>query len=128
MTSEQVNYEKKRSVEGDLSQKYSQNSAFVRFPYVVGIDDYTKRLSFYIQSVCQKKAMFIDTLSHQMSFIDSKEAGKFLAFLGTSSFTGPVNAAAKGTLSPEILAYVSKETGIDHFYHLPEKPEIQWHA
>ncbi|WP_231496578.1 DUF2314 domain-containing protein [Enterococcus gallinarum] len=62
----------------------------------------------------KKKAMFIDNLSHQMSFIDSKEAGKFLAFLGTSSFTGPVNAAAKGTLSlAEILAYVSKETGID---------------
>ena len=115
VTSEQVNYtEGKRSVEEILSQKYSQNSAFVRFPYVVGIDDYTKRLSFYIQSVCQKKAMFIDNLSHQMSFIDSKEAGKFLAFLGTSSFTGPVNAAAKGTLSlAEILAYVSKETGID---------------
>ncbi|WP_231496579.1 NAD-dependent epimerase/dehydratase family protein [Enterococcus gallinarum] len=57
VTSEQVNYaEGKRSVEEILSQKYSQNSAFVRFPYVVGIDDYTKRLSFYIQSVCQKKS------------------------------------------------------------------------
>lgn len=115
VTSEQVDYsEGKRSVEEILSQKYPQNSVFVRFPYVIGIDDYTKRLSFYIQSLCQKKTMFIDNPSNQMSFIDSKEAGKFLAFLGTSSFTGPVNAAAKGTISlAEILAYVSKETGIE---------------
>jgi nucleoside-diphosphate-sugar epimerase len=114
VTYDQVNYaEGKRSVEEILSQKYPQNSAFVRFPYVIGIDDYTKRLSFYIQSLCQQKAMSIDNLTHQMSFIDSQEAGKFLAFLGTNTFTGPVNAAAKGTISlAEIFTYVSEKTGL----------------
>ena len=80
MTSEQVNYaEGKRSVEEILSQKYSQNSAFVRFPYVVELMTIPNGcLSIFNPFV--KKAMFIDNLSHQMSFIDSKEAGKFLAF------------------------------------------------
>jgi nucleoside-diphosphate-sugar epimerase len=114
VTFDQVNYaEGKRHVEEILSQKYSANSVFVRFPYVIGMDDYTKRFSFYIESVCQKKAMAIDNLDQQMSFIDSKEAGNFLAFLATSSFTGPINGAAKGTISlAEILAYVSSKTGL----------------
>ena len=49
-----------------------------------------------------KKAMFIDNLSHQMSFIDSKEAGKFLAFLE------PVPLQAPSTLLLKVPSHWQK--------------------
>lgn len=110
--SEEVNYaEGKRTVEEILTQKYSQiPSVFVRFPYVIGADDYTKRFTFYIDHLIKQKPMAVDNLTHQMGFVDAQEAGKFLAFLGTSSFTGPINGASKGTISlEEVLQYVSKK-------------------
>ncbi|EAA0412576.1 NAD-dependent epimerase/dehydratase family protein, partial [Listeria monocytogenes] len=113
--SEEVNYaEGKRTVEEILTQKYSQiPSVFVRFPYVIGADDYTKRFTFYIDHLIKQKPMAVDNLTHQMGFVDAQEAGKFLAFLGTSSFTGPINGASKGTISlEEVLQYVSKKTGL----------------
>lgn len=117
--SEEVNYaEGKRTVEEILTQKYSQiPSVFVRFPYVIGADDYTKRFTFYIDHLIKQKPMAVDNLTHQMGFVDAQEAGKFLAFLGTSSFTGPINGASKGTISlEEVLQYVSKKTGLSPLF------------
>ena len=119
VSSEEVNYaEGKRTVEEILTQKYSQiPSVFVRFPYVIGADDYTKRFTFYIDHLIKQKPMAVDNLTHQMGFVDAQEAGKFLAFLGTSSFTGPINGASKGTISlEEVLQYVSKKTGLSPLF------------
>lgn len=119
VSSGEVNYaEGKRTVEEILTQKYSQiPSVFVRFPYVIGADDYTKRFTFYIDHLIKQKPMAVDNLTHQMGFVDAQEAGKFLAFLGTSSFTGPINGASKGTISlEEVLQYVSKKTGLSPLF------------
>lgn len=119
VSSEEVDYAQgKRTVEEILTQKYSQiPSVFVRFPYVIGADDYTKRFTFYIDHLIKQKPMAVDNLTHQMSFVDAQEAGKFLAFLGTSSFTGPINGASKGTISlEEVLQYVSKKTGLSPLF------------
>lgn len=119
VSSEEVDYAQgKRTVEEILTQKYSQiPSVFVRFPYVIGADDYTKRFTFYIDHLIKQKPMAVDNLTHQMGFVDAQEAGKFLAFLGTSSFTGPINGASKGTISlEEVLQYVSKKTGLSPLF------------
>lgn len=61
--------------------------------------------------------MAVDNLTHQMGFVDAQEAGQFLAFLGTSSFTGPINGASKGTISlEEVLQYVTKKTGLSPLF------------
>lgn len=105
--------EGKQTVESILTKTYPDLSAvFVRFPYVVGQEDYTQRFAFYLDKLVQQEPMAIDNLTHQMAFVDAEEAGRFLAFLGTSDFTGPINGASKGTISiEEIFAYATAKTG-----------------
>ncbi len=112
---EELNYaEGKRQAECAVFQEYNKvPSAVVRFPYVTGIDDYTKRLYFYVDRVIKKIPMNIDNLNDKISFIESKEAGSFISFLYSQNFTGPIHASANGNISiKEIFDYVKKSTGI----------------
>lgn len=104
----------KRQAETALFRHYaSQNSAAVRFPYVIGNDDYTKRLYFYVDHIVNSKPMHIDNLEEQIAFIRSDDAGKFLVYLAKSNYTGTINACAEGTISiKEIIDYVENKTGI----------------
>lgn len=86
--------EVKRQAECAIVQEYPHISAtMVRFPFVIGTDDHTKRLYFYVDHIINQKPMFIDKLNAQMAFVRSDEAGRFLAFLANSSFNGAINAA-----------------------------------
>lgn len=103
----------KRQAECALWQKYpDRNWITVRYPFVIGKDDYTKRLLFYVEHVMKSIPMFIDNPDCQMGFIRSDEAGKFLAFLAGKDFRGAVNGASEGTSSVrEILDFVEQKTG-----------------
>lgn len=103
----------KKSAECALVQQYPmKNAAFVRFPYVIGEDDYTDRLYFYVEHVVVHKPMYIDNMDAQMSFISAEDAGRLLAHLGGDEIRGAVNGASRGTISPrEILTYVCRRTG-----------------
>ena len=105
--------EAKRQAEAALFQAYpGQPAVAVRFPYIFGKDDYTKRLFFYVDHVFHEGPMHIDNLEAQISFIDSAEAGQFLFHAATGPVEGPVNAASNGTVSlGEIIAYTEKITG-----------------
>ena len=100
-----------------LVQQYPmKNAAFVRFPYVIGRDDYTDRLYFYVEHVVRQKPMYIDNMDAQMSFISVDDAGRLLAHLGGDEIQGAVNGASRGTISPrEILTYVYRRTGKEAF-------------
>lgn len=103
----------KRQAECAIVQTYAQlPSVRVRFPFVIGADDYTKRLFFYVEHIVNQKPMFIDNLKAQMAFVRSDEAGRFLAFVGESEFTGAINGANEQTISiEEIVDYVKLKTG-----------------
>lgn len=103
----------KRSAERALWQEYKDKKFIaVRYPFVIGKDDYTKRLLFYVEHAYKGIAMNIDNIDSQMGFIRSDEAGKFIAFLVDKDFTGAVNGASTGTVSiKEILDYVEEKTG-----------------
>ena len=103
----------KRQAECALWQQYpDRNWIAVRYPFVIGKDDYTQRLLFYVEHVMKSIPMFIDNLDCRMGFIRSDEAGKFLAFLAGKDFRGAVNGASDGTVSVrEILNYVEQKTG-----------------
>lgn len=105
--------ETKRQAEAALYQVYRHvNSAAVRFPFVIGKDDYTKRLHFYIEHVVKEIPMEIDNLQEQMSFIFAEDAAAFLVWLGMSDFCGPINGADAGTVSlEEIIRYTEERTG-----------------
>ena len=103
----------KRHAEYALWQKYSdRNFTVVRYPFVIGKDDYTKRLLFYVEHAAKKIPMYIDNIDAQMGFIRSDEAGKFMSFLVDNELRGAVNGSSKGTISiHEVLDYVEKKTG-----------------
>ena len=104
----------KRHAEYALWQKYSDKKfVAVRYPFVIGKDDYTKRLYFYVEHVLKQMPMKVDNLDNKMSFIRSDEAGKFISFLVDKDFTGAVNGCSHGTVSiKDILEYIAKETGM----------------
>lgn len=105
--------EVKRQAECALWQKYGkQRAVAVRFPYVIGKDDYTKRLRFYVEHAMKAIPMNIDNIDCQMGYIRSDEAGQFMAFLAETDFTGAINGCSAGTISlREILDYVEQRTG-----------------
>ncbi|MDE7225035.1 MAG: NAD-dependent epimerase/dehydratase family protein [Acetatifactor sp.] len=105
-------HEIKRQAEYALWQRYpDRNWTAVRYPFVAGQDDYTKRLLFYVEHAMKSEPMHIDNPDEQMGFIHSGEAGKFLAFLADREITGAINGCSHGTISlREILDYVEKKT------------------
>lgn len=125
--------EVKRQAECALRQCYDdRNWTAVRYPFVVGRDDYTNRMLFYVEHVMKCQPMYIDNIDEQMGYIRSDEAGEFLAYLaelddmacpadlsggqGTAdrdlrSPIKAVNGCSVGTISlREIIDYVEKKT------------------
>lgn len=102
----------KRQAECALWQTYSNRRWIaVRYPFVIGKDDYTERLLFYVEHTMKSIPMNIDNLESQMGYIRSDEAGKFLAFLADKTLCGAVNGSAHGTISlREIVQYVENQT------------------
>ncbi len=110
----QQNYkEGKRCAEAALTEHYADmKSTMVRYPFVIGRDDYTKRLFFYVEHVMKEIPMHIDNVNCQMGFISSEDAGRFLAFLADKHIIGAINGCSNGTISlREIINYIEKKTG-----------------
>lgn len=103
----------KRQAECALWQKYDdRNWIAVRYPFVIGKDDYTKRMLFYVEHTMKSIPMKVDNLDVQMGYIRSDEAGKFMAFLADKNVQGAINGSSKGTISlREIIDYVERKTG-----------------
>jgi len=103
--------EGKRLVEAVMFQKAPFKVAAVRFPIVLGHDDYTRRLHFHVEHVQQGIPVGIPNLNAKMSYISSDEAASFLVWLGKSSLEGPVNACSQGELSPgQIISLITEAT------------------
>ncbi len=103
----------KRDAERAIYQVYPQvKTTSVRYPIVVGTDDYTERIRFYVENTVRGVPMYIDNLDAQMSFLRSDEAGKFFAFLVEQGYHGIINGASAGTVSVgEIIRYTEEKTG-----------------
>jgi nucleoside-diphosphate-sugar epimerase len=90
----------KRQAECAICQAYPQiKSVMVRFPFVIGKDDYTKRLQFYVEHIIRGKAMNVDNLQAKMAFVRSDEAGKFLAIFAENDFSSVINGGSEQTIS-----------------------------
>jgi len=103
----------KRQAECAMFQAYAHvPSVAVRFPLIIGADDYTQRLYFYVKQVTQGLPVHVDNPSSQLTFIFADEAGKFLAYLADKDVTGGINAANYGTATmASIIAYVEEKSG-----------------
>ncbi len=84
---------------------------FVRYPVVMGPNDYTGRLDFYIDHVRDGKPMYIDDFDCEMAFIYEKEAGEFIAALVNSDISGPINGSSIGMISPrKMISHIEKQS------------------
>ncbi|MEK3994056.1 NAD-dependent epimerase/dehydratase family protein [Psychrobacillus sp. FSL K6-2365] len=82
----------------------------VRFPIVIGLNDYTERLNYYIRKVRDHEDVHFVNLEAAMDFISEEEAGDFLAWVGQSDFEGPINATSNGYVRMgELLEYIEEK-------------------
>lgn len=104
--------EGKRQAEAVFFQQADFPVAAVRFPIVLGPNDYTKRLHFHVERVLSGKVIGISNLEAQMNFIHEQEAAEFLFWLGISSeLTGPVNARSDGEVRlRELVEWIEQGT------------------
>ena len=91
--------EGKRLVETIIYQTFNIPTVAVRFPVVIGENDYTKRLTFYVEKVLQQTPFIAKDYEYPMSFITEQEAGNFLALLAEKNIVGPINAATNGIIN-----------------------------
>lgn len=85
---------------------------FVRYPVVMGKNDYTGRLKFYTEHIINQIPMYIDSLNIGASYINETEAGEFISYLVDHSISGPINGCSKGVISQkEIVEYIESKSG-----------------
>jgi nucleoside-diphosphate-sugar epimerase len=91
--------EAKRQAEVVFGNQNYFKAVMVRFPIVLGLDDYTERLKFHVQRVRNQQDIYFPDLEMKMTFVDSQEAGRFLRFVGESTYEGSVNCADTGAIT-----------------------------
>lgn len=95
---------------------FAQHASFpvcsVRFSFVVGEDDYTRRLEFHIDRINAGTPIGIPSVDAKINFISSDEAAALLSWLKDQSLTGPLNACATGEISlAEMISLMEQEIG-----------------
>lgn len=104
--------EGKRLIEAVIYQKFNVPAIAVRFPVVIGRNDYTRRLAFYVENTYNGTPYAALNYEEPMSFITEEEAGKFLCLLAETEFVGPINAATNGTINVKtIIEMIEKQCG-----------------
>ncbi|WP_283746726.1 NAD-dependent epimerase/dehydratase family protein [Bacillus cereus] len=104
--------EGKKLAEAVLFQHATFPVVAVRFPVVIGENDYTKRLQFYVEYVMKQESIFVDHVDGKLSFIHEKEAGEFLAWCGMENIEGPINACSNGVISmEEVIRFIEDNSG-----------------
>ncbi|OAB44340.1 NAD-dependent epimerase/dehydratase family protein [Paenibacillus glacialis] len=102
----------KRLAEAVFAQHATFPVCSVRFTFVVGEDDYTRRLEFHIDRIKNGTPIHIPSLDAKINFISSDEAASFLCWLKDQSLTGPLNACATGEISlAEMIALMEQAVG-----------------
>ncbi len=104
--------EGKRQAEAAFFQKASFPVVAVRFPIVMGEDDYTERLLFHINRIKQGQTIGLPNPEARMCFISAEEAARFLLWMGESTIEGPINACSSGTVTlGELIAWIEDAVG-----------------
>lgn len=84
----------------------------VRFPIVMGKDDYTRRLHFHVERILHEEEIAFVNLNAEMSFIRASEAAQFLKWAGLTDIEGPYNATANGKIKlADLIKLIEQVTG-----------------
>ncbi len=91
--------EGKRLAEAEMFGHAHVPVCAVRFPFVLGDEDYTRRLEFHVEHVVRGQAFAVPNLGARLSLIFADEAAEFLEWAGHSGHTGPINACSSGEVT-----------------------------
>ncbi|WP_175478084.1 NAD-dependent epimerase/dehydratase family protein [Bacillus sp. UNCCL13] len=110
--------EAKRAAEKVLSDQSNMEVVCVRFPLVIGKDDYTDRFGFHVERIIDSQPIGIENLNLRYSFITSVDAAEFLLVMGNNDYVGPINAGCEKDISlaeliQKIESMVGKEAIIE---------------
>jgi nucleoside-diphosphate-sugar epimerase len=94
----------KRQAEAIFAQKTDFETVSVRFPFILGPDDYTDRFEFHLQRIQARKPIFAEDPKARFSVISSEDAAKFLNWCAREKFTGPINVASPHPISVHDIA------------------------
>ncbi|MGE7675539.1 NAD-dependent epimerase/dehydratase family protein [Lysinibacillus sp. NPDC094403] len=104
--------EGKRQAEAVLFKEATFPVVAVRFPIVMGENDYTHRLHFHVERIIQEQPISLPNIDAKMSFITDEEAAAFLYFAGITPIEGPYNATAVGAISlKDLMGLIEETTG-----------------
>ncbi|GGE68752.1 NAD-dependent epimerase/dehydratase family protein [Priestia taiwanensis] len=104
--------EGKKQCEAVFFQKATFPVCAVRFPIVLGEDDYTRRLEFHSERIAHEMEIGMPNIEAIISFIHSNEAATFLSWLKDASVEGPINACAGGEISlADLLTRLEEQLG-----------------
>lgn len=101
----------------DCESTYLKHSPFqvvcVRFPFVLGLDDYTKRMHWHKKRIAGRLPLYAPNPQAIVPYVHAAEAAEFLKFIGLHPrFTGPINACSTNLLTLEsVFSLISKVVG-----------------
>ncbi|MBR0148796.1 MAG: NAD-dependent epimerase/dehydratase family protein [Lachnospiraceae bacterium] len=105
--------EVKRNAERALFQIYTDvDCVSVRVPFVLGKNDYTGRLKFYVEHVLNSIPMYVDNMDEEFCVSECNEISDMIIRLVRSDYTGTINGCSAGLISiRELLNYISIKAG-----------------
>ena len=122
-SSDSVAYEVgKRDAEAYFVKNAMFNVILVRFPIIMGWNDYTNRFKYHVDNILKSNAFYVYASEGRMNFIRSEDAVNFLYWLIDSACSGPINAAsAEAFTGSELIKQFSLLLGHNtHIYRVCE--------
>jgi nucleoside-diphosphate-sugar epimerase len=89
----------KRAAEAVFFQQAKFPVAAARFPNILGANDMSRRLDWHVDFITKRLPIFVPNPKVRQSLVWSEDAGRFLRWLGSQSYTGPINAASDDPIS-----------------------------
>lgn len=94
----------KRRGEAVFTQLAPFPTLSVRFPFVLGPDDYTRRLDFHVQRIERGQPIYMPNPKALVSLLHAEDACRFLQWsLARTDVTGPLNVASAAPIALDAL-------------------------
>ena len=104
--------EAKRQAEAVFFKRAKFPVTAVRFPIVLGEDDYTERLKFHVEHLREERPIYFPNIDAKISFIQSADAAAFLNSLVDKELVGPINCCSSEPISlRSVVELIEKVVG-----------------
>lgn len=104
----------KRQAEAVFAQRSPFPTLSVRFPFLLGPDDYTRRLEFHVERAREGRAIYVPSIEARFSVLHSQDAALFLQWATKQNLSGALNVACSTPLTlRELIAQIHLVHGLE---------------